>query len=49
MKKILDEDKLNKELIQKLIDEFDPLNNEIDRNLFYLVTRERLNDDGERV
>ena len=47
--KLLNEEKINDELIQKLIDDFDPSNNEIDRQLFYMVTKKHLNEDGELV
>ena len=42
----MSEKKINEKLVERLVEEFDPVHSEIDRQLFYLVTRERLDEYG---
>ena len=44
--RLLNEKKINEELVKRLVEEFDAVHSEIDRHLFYLVTKERLDEYG---
>ena len=35
--------------MKRLVEEFDPVHSEIDRQLFYLVTKERLDEYGKPI